>query len=459
MFEFRLPDIGEGVMEGEIVQWHVSPGDRVREDDPMVEVMTDKATVTIGAPRPGVIRELRFSVGAVAAVGDVLVVIDTDGSVRVDASKPPSVRSPASDAGEEPVASAVGDLRDGLPGASFFSSKRQAEPMVSERAGEDAGSTEYFNEKPLATPATRKLARDLSVDLRCVRPSGAGGRVRKEDVQTFARGQAREAASESVVHPEPESVSATNTVVSLAAPTVAQDAPAALEVRKPLVGVRRVIAERMQRSKNTAAHFTFVEECHADALIELRERLAPRAADRGVKLTFLPFITKAVVSALRKHPILNSMLDEESQELVFRKYHHVGIAVATEQGLVVPVVRDADRLSLIELAVEIERLASGAREGSLSRHEMVGSTFTITSLGRLGGLMATPVLNYPEVGILGVHQIKERPVVRNGDIVVGNVMLLSLSFDHRIVDGHVGAAFAYDVIRYLEEPDELFLTT
>ena len=217
------------------------------------------------------------------------------------------------------------------------------------------------------------------------------------------------------------------------------------------------MAARMQQSKNTAAHFTFVEECDVSRLKDVRNRLRPVAEERGVKLTFLPFIAKAVIAALKKHPILNSALDESTNELVYRQSVHLGIAAATDKGLMVPVIRDADQRSILEIATEIARLGEGARAGSLSTDELSGSTFTITSLGKQGGLFATPILNFPEVGILGVHQIKKKPVVRDDEIVIGEVMLLSLSFDHRIVDGHVGAAFAYDIIAYLEEPGRLLL--
>jgi pyruvate dehydrogenase E2 component (dihydrolipoamide acetyltransferase) len=247
--------------------------------------------------------------------------------------------------------------------------------------------------------------------------------------------------------------------VSAATPSVQVRAPAAggLEERKPFVGLRRRIAERMQKAKQTAAHFTFVEEVEVDELKRTIDRLRPAAEKQGVKLNYLPFIVKAVTLSLAKHPILNVMLDEAKNELVYRRYYHVGIATATDQGLIVPVVRDADRLSPLETAREIQRLADGARAGKLAAHELSGSTFTITSLGKQGGLLATPILNHPEVGILGVHRVKEKPVVKKGQIVVGNVMTLSLSFDHRIIDGHVGAAFAYEVISYLENPELLLL--
>jgi pyruvate dehydrogenase E2 component (dihydrolipoamide acetyltransferase) len=232
--------------------------------------------------------------------------------------------------------------------------------------------------------------------------------------------------------------------------------PPLLEERKPFVGLRRRIAEHMRMAKDKAAHFTFVEEVEVDRLLAVMERLKPRAEEAGVKLNYLPFIIKATALALQKHPILNSMLDEQKSELVYRRYYHIGVATATEQGLLVPVVRHADRKSVLSLAREVQNLAERARNGKLSASELSGSTFTVTSLGKQGGLLATPVLNHPEVGILGVHRVKERPVVRAGQIVIGNVMHVSLSLDHRIVDGHVGAAFAYDLIAYLEEP-ELFL--
>jgi len=439
-FQFKLPDIGEGVAEGEIVEWHVAIGDVVAEDDPMVEVTTDKASVTIGAPRSGTIKELRFGVGTTAKVGDVLVVIRMGGNDAAEVA-------PASEAAKDdgPAATAVGDIRDDLPGTNFFSKKQPVAPKLPKNGSSQqvsvqtrpSAQVDYFQAKPLATPATRKLARDLDVDLQRVPPTGSNGRVTKADIRAAADAPRVPAST-------------------VAASPIARD-PGGGDIRKPFVGIRRKIAERMQQSKNTAAHFTFVEECDVSRLKDVRNRLRPVAEERGVKLTFLPFIAKAVIAALKKHPILNSALDESANELVYRQSVHLGIAAATEKGLMVPVIRDADQRSILEIATEIARLGEGARAGSLSTDELSGSTFTITSLGKQGGLFATPILNFPEVGILGVHQIKQKPVVRDGEIVIGEVMLLSLSFDHRIVDGHIGAAFAYDIIAYLEEPERLLL--
>jgi|CZKU01.1.fsa_nt_gi pyruvate dehydrogenase E2 component (dihydrolipoamide acetyltransferase) len=443
-WEFKLPDIGEGIAEGEIVSWLVRPGDAVTEDQPVVEVMTDKATVTITAPKAGVVLETRGRVGEIVAVHGVLVVFELEGA-GVPLAPPSHARASEANGSKDiaiasaiarsvddgPAATAVGDLRETLPGMK------------------SAGRA-YYNDRPLATPATRKLARDLSIDLRNIPPSGPDGRVTKTDVEGFTL----PAPGADARGTEPSTTTSTST--STTGGAAAGDASRS-EERVPMVGIRRKIAQKMTLSTHTAAHYTFVDECDATALKALRARLKGAAEARGAALTFLPFVVKAVVAALKKHPILNTTLDETHNEIVFRKYFHIGIATATDAGLVVPVVRDADRKGLLEIARDIERLSSEARAGKARPEDLSGSTFTITSLGAKGGLFATPIINFPEVAILGVHQMKTRPVVRDGQIAIGDVMLLSLSFDHRIVDGHVGAAFALDVIAYLEAPETLLL--
>jgi len=478
-FEFKLPDIGEGVAEGEIVAWHVKSGDVVKEDQAMVEVMTDKATVTIGAPKKGTILETLATVGQIVPVGALLVVIDAEGgaaAARPEPMKTPAAApAPAPTKGDGPAATAVGDIKEPVPGGSFFGGKAVApqaaapkaaaprvEPLSAASPVPNAAGTssaaprsrdDYHSDRPLATPAVRKLARDLDVDLRRVRPTGEGQRITLEDVRVYAGGAMTATAPSSAPGPAAPRTSGRPPVV-IAPPA---GTPASLEERKPFVGVRRKIAERLQQSKQTAAHFTFVEECDVGRLKELRKRLVPAAEKHGVKLTFLPFIVKAVVAALKKFPVLNSALDESTNELVTRRYYHVGIAASTDQGLMVPVVKDADQKSVLDIAREIDRLGTAAKNGAIASSDLAGSTFTITSLGQQGGLFATPVLNFPEVGILGVHQIKKKPVVRDDQIVIGEIMLLSLSFDHRIVDGHVGAAFAYEIIGALENPEAMFL--
>jgi pyruvate dehydrogenase E2 component (dihydrolipoamide acetyltransferase) len=496
-FEFKLPDIGEGVTEGEIVKWLVAAGDDVAEDQPIVEVMTDKATVTITAPKAGKVVETRGDVGGVVPVHSVLVVFDIGGkgsgaghaagagaaaAAAADAAVPGQAAvsgqagAPPGDAprasSEGPAATAVGDIKEDLPGMNLM-----PVAAVSGANGGAKAAAGYWSEKPLAAPATRKLARDLGIDLRSVPPTGPNGRVTKDDVRQMsapAAGFASASVSVPASVPVSGTVSGTAPAPASASGSAAAPAPAAparapiriaplsaaepgLEERIPLRGLRKRIFEGMSRSKHTAAHFTFVEECDVTALKDLRTRLRPAAEKAGVKLTYLPFFVKACVAALKRHPTLNSAFDETTQELVVRRAYHIGIASATEAGLIVPVVRDADRKSVLDIARDIARLSEDTKSGKVKPEDLGGSTFTITSLGQQGGLFATPILNFPEVAILGIHQMKQKPVVRDGQIVIGDVMLLSLSFDHRIIDGHIGAAFAYEIIGYLQDPDRLFL--
>ncbi len=437
-WEFTLPDIGEGVAEGEIVGWLVRPGDRVVEDQPVIEIMTDKATVTITAPKAGLVIETRGRVGEIVPVHSVLLVFDLDGAPALATNV--ESRSNGRPSDEGPAAMAVGEIKEALPGmrTSPQPPGGSTRPVVS-----GASLRGYYAEKPLATPATRKFARDMQVDLRQVPPHGEQGRVSRQDVEAFLRSGAT-AAEQSAAHLD-------------VGHGLTRSERMPLEERLPFTGLRRRIAQKMSQSKGTAAHFTFVEECDVSDLKALRQRLHGPAEVAGVKLTFLPFIVKAVVASLKRHPMLNATLDEAKNEVVLRKYYNIGIATATPAGLVVPVVKDADRGGLLDVARDIDRLASDARAGKAKLEDLQGSTFTITSLGAQGGLFATPIINFPEVAILGVHQMKRKPVVKDDKVAIGDVMLLSLSFDHRIVDGHVGAAFAYEVIGYLERPETLFL--
>lgn len=431
-FEFKLPDIGEGVTEGEIVNWLVEDGEAVTENQDMVEVMTDKATVTIGAPKQGKVAERRFKVGDTVPVGEVLIVLElsADGAAQT-APAPKKAEAPA-DSGT----TAVGDIRENLPGMSAPVAPpppRAAQPT----------SAAYYSERPLAAPATRKLARELGLDLRTIEPSGSAGRVTREDVEQAASGRAAGPAPAAVEAPPP--------------PRPIVPAVAASDERVPIRGMRKRIWENMARSKHTAAHFHYVDECDVGALMALRDRVKPHAERDKVKLTFLPFILKAVVASLKRHPRLNAVVDEAAHELVLRKSYDIGVAVATEAGLMVPVLRQADQRSILDIAREIERLGVAAKSGKIQKEDLGGSTFTVSSLGKLGGLLAPPIINYPEVGIMGVHAIKRRPVVRDDQIVIGDVMALSFSFDHRIIDGDVGALFAQEIISYLQEPERLLL--
>ena len=453
-WEFKLPDIGEGVTEGEIVAWLIKAGDLVKEDQPMVEVMTDKATVTITAPKSGAVVETRGQVGEIIKVHAVMVVFELGGEAAAAAGPAKGANGHAARA-DGPAATAVGDIKETLPGMAVRAPVAAPAPG---RGGAPGAAHAYFNDKPLATPATRKLARDRNVDLRHVPPSGPQGRVTQDDVESFRTPASAPSRAPFVAASASASASSSASSAALpAASPAVHIAHGPSEERIPFAGMRRKIAQRMAQSTHTAAHFTFVEECDVSRLKALRARLKAPAEAAGVKLSFLPFIVKATVAALKKHPMLNTALDESTNELVFRKYYNLGIATSTDAGLMVPVVKDADRKSILEIAKDIDRLASDARAGKAKLEDLTGSTFTITSLGAQGGLFATPIINFPEVAILGVHQMKQKPVVRDGQIAIGEVMLLSLSFDHRIVDGHIGAAFAYEVIGFLEQPDRLIL--
>ena len=367
-FSIVLPDLGEGIVEAEVQKWLVKPGDEVSEEQPVVEVMTDKATVTIPSPRRGRVARLLWKEGELAPVHAALLELEA------------------------------------------------AEPSA------EAGGSPHAKPAAVATPAVRAAARERGIDLDAVAGTGPGGRVTLQDLEASAGA------------PPPAS---------------------RIEVI-PLRGLRRRIAERTALSKRTAAHFTFVEQVDVTALGRAKERAAARGLEQGIKVSFLPFVVKAAVAALKEHPILNASLDEAKGELHLKHWYDIGIATATDEGLMVPVVRRADERPLLELAREIDRLATEARGRKGRPEDMGGSTFTLTSLGALGGLFATPVINFPEVAILGVHRIRPTPVVRDGQVVVRDVMHLSLTSDHRVVDGDVAAAFTYAVIRYLEDPALLF---
>ncbi|HET9594629.1 MAG TPA: dihydrolipoamide acetyltransferase family protein [Anaeromyxobacteraceae bacterium] len=451
-FEFILPDIGEGVVEAEVQKWFVKPGDEVLEDQPLVEVMTDKATVVIPSPRRGRVTRLHYQEGEVAKVHHPLLELELEAK---PAPAPPPTASTAAAAGgsEAPMASATPSSTTGPSAPVSASAPLAPQPPAS-------------RPKTLATPAVRAMARQMGVDLAAVRGTGPGGRVTKDDLQGeraprnghHVAGGAGQVAGMEEEDAGGEELSERPGTFEVAIPEKLPVAPVAHgDEVVPLRGIRRRIAERMAQSKRTAAHFTFVEQVDVTELKRVKDRVAEAAKAEGVRVTFLPFICKATVAALKRYPFLNATLDEARGEIRLRREFHLGIASATEQGLVVPVVRHADRRSLLDLAREIERLSADTKAGRSRPEDMGGSTFTITSLGAQGGLFATPIINYPEVGILGIHRIRPTPVVRDGQIVARDVMNVSLSFDHRLVDGHVGAAFAYALIAYLEDPNLLFM--
>jgi len=404
-FEFKLPDIGEGVVEGEIVKWHVKPGQKVKEDDPLVEVMTDKATVMIPSPRKGTILETRGDEGGIVKVGAVLLTLDVG-----DGSAPAASSAPAQ-----------------APKAAEAAPPAQPAPKPAESAS--AG-------RALATPALRKMAQDMGIDINTVNGTGPGGRVTREDI--LAHGKAAPQKAATTV--PPRTFSGKEEVEEI-----------------PFRGLRKKVAEKMVQSKHTAPHYTYVDEVDVTDLIKLREGTKAQGAEQGVKMTYLPFIIKALIAGFKKYPLLNSSLDEANGKILVKHYYNMGIGVATPDGLTVIVVKHADQKSVFELARDIARLSEEARQNKIALEDLKGSTFTITSLGTFGGMFATPIINYPEVAILGIHKMEQRPVVRDGQIVIRDMMYLSLSFDHRVVDGAVGAEFCAYVKQFIENPALLFL--
>lgn len=409
-YEFKLPDLGEGVVEGEIVKWLVQEGESITEDQSVVELMTDKATVTVPSPKKGRVLKRHGQEGEMAKVHAPLLTLEVDGAEMALPVKAEAAQAASAAPQQRPEA--------------------QARPSVSAT-------------KVLATPVTRRMAREHGIDLAEISGTGPQGRVTKADVVAVMGGATRGGAALAAV-PRPAAV------------PIAQ---AAEDQRIPLRGLRRKIAEKMVRSKFTAPHFTFVEEMDATELVALRKRMNDglAAAGQKLKLSFLPFICKATVAALKQFPQLNANMDEARQELVVRGQYNLGLAVATDDGLTVPVLKDVDRLSLRQLSDEVQRLSGAARDRKLTMDDLGGGTFTITSLGQTGGLFATPIINHPEVAILGVHRLRKRPVVIDDQVVIREMMHLSLSFDHRVIDGSVGADFTYALIRQLEHPELLFL--
>ena len=414
MHVFKLPDIGEGVVEGEVVQWHVSVGDAVKEDDPIVDVMTDKATVTIPSPVSGVVSSLNGEAGDMIAVGSALVEFDSDDT-------PPDT---------EPVAAAEPEVE----AASEPEPEPETEP-ASEPDPEPAPAPAAPSGRALASPALRRRAREAGIDIAQISGSGPSGRIRNADLDAFI------AADGSVTGTEPASQSAERTDIT--------------EVK--VVGLRRKIAEQMTTSKTRIAHFSYFEEADVTELETLRRTLNASRDVTQPKLTYLPFIMLALSKIMPDHPECNAIYDDQAGVVMRHGAVHIGIATQTERGLYVPVVKHVEAMDAWQAAEEMQRVAGAARDGTASLDDLTGSTFTITSLGRDGGLGATPIINHPEVAILGVHKAREMPVVRDGQIVVRRIMNLSSSFDHRVVDGADGAALIQHLKRMLENPALIFM--
>ena len=424
-FEFKLPDIGEGVVEGEIVEWMVAVGDTVKEDDPILSVMTDKATVEIPAPCDGTVASIVGEAGDILPVGGVCIVFDVDGEGNAsEASEPVAEEAPAVEEKVEPVVEEKAPEPAPAPAP--------AAPAPAAPVARAAGT------KALASPAVRQRARAANIDLQLVAGSGPAGRISHADLDRHIAGGA---------------ASATPSMPMGGVAKVARNGTEDIKV----IGLRRKIADGMMSSYSTIPHFSYFEEVDVTELESLRQHLNATRPEGAPKLTYLPFIMQALVKALAQRPECNALYDDEAGVVTRHEAINLGIATQTDRGLYVPVVKHVEAMDIWQSAAEMGRVTQATRDGKAGVDDLTGSTFTITSLGRLGGLGATPIINKPEVGILGVHNAKDRAVVKDGHVVVRRIMNLSSSWDHRVVDGHDGASLVQLVKSYLEHPATIFM--
>jgi pyruvate dehydrogenase E2 component (dihydrolipoamide acetyltransferase) len=421
---FKFPDIGEGLEEGRIVEWLVKKGQEIHEGDMLVTMETDKVVTEIPSPKTGTISKLYGSEGGVINVGDALVEIEIEGTAEDEAES-----EQKQEVVEEKGAGVVGTIEEAGTGAVLSSSN--------EGLSEEQTKERPKRKKALATPVARAMAKDFGIDINEVKGTGPAGRVMKADIKRFAENGS----------------SAKKTVDSQKART---DEPQRTEVEK-LSQIRKTIAKNMRQSKHKAAHMTVFDDAEISELDRIRKKYKAEYGEKGIKLTYLAFVVKALTKALQKHKALNSEMDEENDLLIYKKYYNIGIAVDTEKGLVVPVIKAADKLSISETAQAIQQLAEKATKGNLTMDDFKDGTFTITSYGSIGGKYAAPVINYPQAGILGIGRISEQPVVKDGEISIGKLIPLSVAVDHRIVDGGEVTRFLNSMIYYLSDPVSLLM--
>ncbi|MHC5005896.1 MAG: dihydrolipoamide acetyltransferase family protein [Planctomycetota bacterium] len=421
---FILPDLGEGVHEAELISWKVKPGEKVEEHQTLAEMETDKALVEVPSPWTGVIKELGGAEGDTIIVGSVLVTYEVGGTKPAKAKESAAAEPVTATAEREDAGSVVGSMDTGLTVSDRFTHH-------AEETAKPAGG------KAVATPAVRRVARELGVDINLVPGTGRGGRVTAGDVKAFSSGTA--VAQPAKAAPAP------------AAPTVTPDGAGVVQ-RIPFRGVRRKIAEALSHSLRTAAHFSVTNEADVTALNLKREEYASVIGER---LSFTPFVLAAVCRALRQHPTLNANVDDEKQEILVKGVINLGVAVDTEHGLMVAVIKDADKLAIARISDAVADVAERCRNRTIAREELAGGTFTVSSVGMFGGMFTTPIINYPEVAILGVGEAKDRVLVKDGKFYAGKLMPLSLSCDHRVVDGAEGARFLRTLAGLLEQPDTL----
>ncbi|WP_203339366.1 dihydrolipoamide acetyltransferase family protein [Planococcus beijingensis] len=463
-FEFRLPDIGEGIHEGEIVKWFVKAGDTIEEDDILVEVQNDKAVVEIPSPVSGTVEEVLVEEGTVAVVGDILVRIDAPDAEEMnfkgDHGDKEEAAPEVKEETEEQVQSGTAESGQEVDKAPA----KEDEPKEQTGAGAQpqADSTEEAdpNARVISMPSVRKFARDNDVDIKQVTGSGNNGRILREDVEAFMNGDqkaAAPAASEAPQETTQEAAAESSDKADAAPKAAAAPEGEFPETREKMSGIRKAIAKAMVHSKHTAPHVTLMDEVDVTELVAHRKKFKDIAAEKEIKLTYLPYVVKALVSTLREFPALNTSFDDETSEVIQKHYFNIGIAADTEKGLMVPVIKNADRKSIFAISDEINGLATKARDGKLTAAEMKGASCSITNIGSAGGQWFTPVINHPEVAILGIGRIAEKPVIKNGEIVAAPVLALSLSFDHRMIDGATAQHALNHIKRLLSQPELLLM--
>ncbi len=428
--DIKLPELGEGVTEGELVKWLVKPGDAVKADQAIAEVLTDKATVEVPTPVAGTVKELKFKSGDVVKVGSTMITLEGGSSSQREVPATAHANFAAAHT-SAPIAKVSSAPVATVASYGIF-------PPVAES-------------KVLATPATRRLAREMGVDINALSGSGLAGRITRDDVLA-AKGGATSTASTASAAGKP----ATTTAMSIPKPAYQGPAGAA-EERVPLVGIRKKIAENMQRAKLVIPHFTIMDEAKVDAMVAMRESLKEHAEKNGTKITYLPIVMKALIATMREFPMFNASIDDAAGEIVYKKYFNLGFAADTPNGLVVPVIKNADQKSILEISKEILDLSKRARDGKLKPDEMKGATITVTNIGSIGGTYATPVINHPEVAILGMYKIDEKPVIKNGQLSAIKVMNYTVTADHRLIDGAVAARFLAAFIARIENPAKLLV--
>lgn len=433
-FVFDLPEVGEGVVEAEVVHWSVKVGDLVAVDQPLCEITTDKAQLEISSPKAGRIVTLHGEPGDIIKVHTPLVTIDESAAGAAPAA--PEAAPPAA----PPAAAPSRPSTNGAAGPAMAASRAAPAPTPPPvEIGAGAASDPSTRGSTKAAPAVRRHAREAGLDIHAVPGTGPGGRVTHDDLQAFRAPPEAPAPKAPPALPQSEVV------------------PSGQEERIKIIGVRRKIAEQMVRAKHTAPHFTYVEEIDATRLVEVREKLKPIAAKHGIKLTYIPLIMKATSVVMRRFPNVNANMDEEASELVVKGDHNFGVACDTPSGLYVPVIKNVEQKSVLRIAAELADVTERCRIGKAKLDELRGGTFTFTSVGNIGGVLATPILNVPEVAIMGINAIRDRAVVVDGQVVVRKMFYVSPSFDHRIIDGAVGARFVAALKEVLETPESLLL--